>query len=178
MNACLSRAGAAAATLVLMLSAGSAAAGIRVADGVFSNDDDLWSTSFDLVQSDVLTVSSFSYGGDTSRHIAAGGFAPVLTLFQDGVGLLQLAQANAVCAPGAASADPVSGFCWDATLTLVAANAGHYTLVLSQDGNNALGQSLAEGYSRAGEHDYTGLDYLGLAGARFVQVDGTQRTGQ
>lgn len=165
------RPGAAVAvcTLACLLSPAAALAGTQWAEGSFTGDDELWSVSFDLVQHDTLSVTTFSYAGSPDRGVAAGGFAPVLTLFQDGVGLLQVAQGNAACVPTAGA------FCWDATLTLSGVNAGHYTLVLSQDGNNALGQSLAEGYSQAGTPDYTSV-YNGSAGARFIQVDGAQRS--
>ena len=166
------RQGAAAAVSILacLLSPAAALAGTQWAEGAFTNDDELWSLSFDLVQGDTLSVTTFSYTGSLDRGVAAGGFAPVLTLFQDGVGLLRVAQGNAACVPAAGA------FCWDATLTLSAVNAGHYTLVLSQDGNNALGQSLAEGYSQTGTPDYTSI-YNGSPGARFIQVDGAQRSG-
>ena len=165
------RASAAAAfASALTLLAGAAQAGSLLVEGTFTNDDDLWIASFDLVQADTLSVTTFSYVGDPDRGIPGGGFAPVLTLFQDGYGLLQVAQGNAACSPGAL------GFCWDAALTLTAVNAGHYTLVLSQDGNDAMGQSLAEGYSQTGTPDYTSL-YNGIPGSRFIQVDGAQRSG-
>jgi hypothetical protein len=165
------RASASACVFALTLFAGAAQAGSLWVQGDFSNDDDLWVASFDLVQDDTLSVTTFSYGGDPGRGIPGGGFAPVLTLFQDGYGLLQVAQGNAPCSPSA-----VGSFCWDATFTLSAVNAGHYTLVLSQDGNDALGQSLAEGYSQTGTPDYTSI-YSGIPGSRFIQVDGAPRSG-
>ena len=165
------RASAAAAfASALTLLAGAAQAGSLLVEGTFTNDDDLWIASFDLVQADTLSVTTFSYVGDPDRGIPGGGFAPVLTLFQDGYGLLQVAQGNAACSPG-----PSGGFCWDATFTLQSVNAGHYTLVLSQDGNDALGQSLAEGYSQTGNPDYTSI--YGAPGSRFMQIDGKQRNG-
>ena len=162
---------AAACTFALTLLAGAAQAGSLLVEGDFSNDDDLWVASFDLVQFDTLSVTTFSYVGDPGRGIPGGGFAPVLTLFQDGYGLLQVAQGNAACSPAAA----LLGYCWDATFTLSVVNAGHYTLVLSQDGNDALGQSLAEGYSQTGNPDYTSI--YDAPGSRFMQIDGTQRNG-
>ena len=165
-----------AAMLALLLNAGAAVAGTQWVDGSFTNDDDLWRASFDLVQADTLSVTTYAYAGSASRGVAAGGFAPVLTLFEASAGLLQVAQGNAACSNAGAPGSPQVGFCWDASLTLVAVNAGHYTLVLSQDGNNALGQSLAEGFSQAGMPDYTSL-YNGVPGSHFIQVDGVQRSG-
>ncbi len=159
----------------------TAHAGTQSVDGLLGQDDSLFVRQFDLVQNDVLSVATFSYGGLQSpgRNIPAGGFAPVLALFQDGVGLLQLARGtdNLCGNPGSGAADPVSGFCWDAHFTLAGVNAGHYTLVLSQDGNDPLGQRLTEGYSQAGSADYTSV-YNGVPGSHFIQVDGAQRSGR
>jgi PEP-CTERM motif len=161
----LTKAAAAASlsALALLLSPGAAVAGTQQVEGWFINDNDLWSTSFDLVQGDTLTVTTSSY--------ALGGFAPVLTLFQDDAdGLLQTAQGNGGCEP--------EGFCWDATLKLEDVNAGRYTLVLSQDGNDASGPYFADGFSKSGYeyHDYTSVFNPEL-GTRFIQVDRAQRTG-
>ena len=121
MRTWFTRTGAAlaASTLALLLSPAVALAGTQWVEGSFTNDDDLWRMSFDLVQDDTLSVTTFSYAGSLERGVSAGGFAPVLTLFQDGVGLLQVAQGNAACTPVAGA------FCWDTTLTLSAVNAGH-----------------------------------------------------
>lgn len=111
---------------------------------------------------------------------ANGGFAPVLSLFDLGSGLLLGVDAGSShgCpnpAPGA------SAFCWDAWLdtTLL---AGSYALVLSQDGNAPTGdltpgQPLDDVFPQTGQHDYTGMAYLGTPNLRFINVDLTQRTG-
>jgi hypothetical protein len=72
--------------------------------------------------------------------------------------------------------DAASTFCWDAGFT-AALTAGNYTLVLSQDGNGPNGPTLADGFSRTGTPDYTGQDYLGVTGRRFVNADLGQRDG-
>nr|WP_316639889.1 DVUA0089 family protein [uncultured Roseateles sp.] len=162
-----------------MAAAASQAATVSFA-GDFMRDDDLFSTTLVLGAADVLSVQTFSFAGGLSAQagpVAAGGFAPVLALFIEGGELLQLARGSSnVCGPGTGAADPVSGFCWDAQFS-VALPAGHYTLLLSQDGNEPLGSLLTDGYSQAGQPDYTGINYLGQSGHRFVQVDATQRSG-
>jgi hypothetical protein len=78
-----------------------------------------------------------------------------------------------------AAAAPASGFCWDTGFSLMLA-AGSYGLYLTQDGNLPAGSNvLTDGFSRSGRADYTAVENLGLAGSglRFVQVDGTLRTG-
>lgn len=139
----------------------------------FSTDDQLVMFSIDLPAAGDMSALTLSYGGGVngkSEVIAAGGFAPVLTLF-DGSG-------NDVHGnTGASNSCPGSGsFCWDAVFTLLGAPAGHYTLVLTQDGNNPNGQ-LADGFSMVGQPHYTG-QYIGSASATFIQIDQTQRTGQ
>lgn len=152
-----------------------------VFQGSFEHDDDLFVHAFTTLADDVISARTFGYGGGTTSggvDVVPGGFAPVLALFLDGFGLVQLAQGSSdPCGDGAGNADPVSGFCWDAHFDTVLP-AGHYTLVLSQDGNLPLGDSAAAGYAQDGVPDYTGQFFLGTPGATFVQVDGAQRTGR
>ena len=55
-------------------------------------------------------------------------------------------------------------------------DAGSYTLVLTQDGNMANGNSLADGFSLDGWADYTSQMYLGVGGGRCINIDATQRS--
>jgi len=167
------------ASLGLGIAQGSAQAATQSFQGDFSLDDELFSTSVWLSQDDQLSVQSFSFAGGQNalgQQIAAGGFAPVLALFSAGGELLQLARGSAGACGDPSSPDPASGFCWDAHFSM-ALPAGHYTLVLSQDGNEPLGSLLSDGYSQTGIPDYTGLAYLGQPGQHFVQVDASQRSG-
>jgi hypothetical protein len=167
--------------LAALLAAAAAQAGTASYQGEFVTDDQLFVTQFVLPADEVVSATTLGYGGGINGaglSIAAGGFAPVLSLFLDGYGLVDIARGSSrVCGPGAGNADPVSGFCWDAGFSAMR-TAGHYTLVLSQDGNEPLGLTLAEGYTQTGQPDYTGLAYLGQAGAPFTQVDGQPRTGR
>lgn len=172
-------AGAAAIALGLLLIAGAASAGTRLVEGDFTQDDDLFIVGFDLVQDDVLTATTFSYGGSATRGIAPGGFAPVLALFGDSAELLQVAHGSVnVCSAGIGAADPVSGYCWDARLTLAGAVAGHYTLVLSQDGNEPWGPTLTDGYSQQGLPDYTAPYNINNLAGRFFDIVGRQRSNR
>ncbi len=163
-----------------LLAASLAQAGTVSYQGQFADDDELFVTQFVLAAPTLLSAFTLSYGGGTDAgggSVAPGGFAPVLALFMDGFGLVQLARGSSqVCGPGAGQADPASGFCWDAGFSLQL-GAGSYSLALSQDGNEPIGLDLADGYTQTGQPDYTGLAYLGQPGARFIQVDGTQRSG-
>lgn len=153
------------AALALALPA-AAHAGLTHYQGAFTQDDDLF------VQSFTLTGESQVRGVTTS--FAQGAFAPVLTVFGPGGLLVQEIGSTHACGAGSGAADAATGFCWDALFDTVL-SGGVYTLVLSQDGNLALGGAVADGFSRDGQADYTGLDYLGLPGARFINVDGRER---
>lgn len=134
--------------------------------GVFVDDDQTFSISFTLPAPDNFAATSLGFAG--------GGFATVLSLFDTTGQLVQLAVGSAnSCAT--ASADAATGFRWDACFT-AAVGAGNYTLVLSQDGNVPYGPSLSDGFSMTGQHDFTGLNYLGTS-ARFINANGSQRDG-
>lgn len=163
------------------LAAPAATAGTWSASGSFTRDDALAQFTLDLPSADVLSVRSWSYAGGINaagEAVAGGGFAPVLALFDAQGWLLQLAHGSGsenVCSV-LGSAAPASGFCWDAAFSLPLA-AGHYTLVLSQDGNAPPDNLFTGSHAKAGMADYTGQDFLGQAGLQFIQVDGTPRTG-
>ncbi|WP_088283587.1 DVUA0089 family protein [Ideonella sp. A 288] len=159
---------AVACTAALALAMTSAAlAGTTHYSGAFAQDDDLF------VQSFTLTSESQVRGVTTS--FAQGAFAPVLTVFGPGGLLVQEVGSAHVCGAGSGAADAATGFCWDALFDTVL-SGGVYTLVLSQDGNVALGGSLADGFTHDGQPDYTGVAYLGLPGAKFINVDGRERS--
>ncbi len=148
--------------LIWLAFSAAAVAGTADYSGRFADDDERFTLDFSLAASGPVEVDT--------RSFAAGGFAPVLSLF-DGAGLLiQLDVGSSHVCAGA------GGFCWDARLALDLA-AGSYQLVLTQDGNTPLGPTLADGFSMSGQPDYTGLAYLGQPGLRFINVDGSARTG-
>ena len=144
--------------------------------GSFSTDDQLAMFPIFLPAAGDITALTLSHSGGTNgagQVIPGGGFAPTLTLFNDnGDNVLGNAGSSNVCPPGGGS------YCWDAAFTFTGTGAGHYTLVLSQDGNDPVGQ-LADGFSMSippGQPHYTGL-YIGDPNATFVRFDGSQRTG-
>lgn len=156
------------ATLALALPAAALAAPTNY-NGTFTRDDDLFTLDFTLAGTSQLRGVTTSF--------AQGGFAPVLSVFGAGGLLVQAVGSTRSCGPGSGAADPATGFCWDALFDTVL-TGGDYTLVLSQDGNLALGATLADGFTYDGQADYTGVNFLGQPGARFINADGSQRTGQ
>lgn len=136
--------------------------------GQFTNDDDLFVQAF--------TLSAGSHVTGVTSSFAQGGFAPVLTVFGLGGLLVQEVGSAHSCGAGSGAQDGATGFCWDALFDTIL-GAGDYTLVLSQDGNLAVGSTLADGFTQAGQPDYTGMNYLGMPGAKFINVDLQQRSG-
>lgn len=155
------------AALLMAAATGAAQAGGGFIDGHFARDDQSVPLAFDLAGPQTVTFFSTSY--------AQGGFAPVLSLFDAGGQLLQVERGSSHACGGTGQPDPVSGFCWDVFLS-VALDSGNYDLVLTQDGNDPLGPSLADGFRQTGRPDYTGQDWLGQSDHPFVQVDGSQRS--
>jgi hypothetical protein len=102
---------------------------------------------------------------------AQGGFAPVLTLVGAAGGYRQAPGSSNVC-PGLSSNGE---FCWDAKFATTL-QAGSYTLVLTQDGNLALGDTLGDGFSLDGWTDYTSQMYQGVSGENCINVDASQRS--
>ena len=159
---------------------GAAGAETRVQQGRLASDDALAAVDFELLADDVFSLRSFSFaGGKTAlgQDIAAGGFAPVLTLFDRSSGGFVTWDHGSVHSDGncIGQHDSATAFCWDAGLRQTLP-AGRYRLLLSQDGNEPLG-ALADGYSRQGQPEYTAA-YLGLStGAMFVAVSGDLRDG-
>lgn len=159
--------------LSLALAGSSAHALVFSFQGSFNTDDQRAIYTFSLAAAGNVSAATFSYNGGTNGNgavVTNGGFAPVLALF-DGAG-------NQVAGNVGSANTCGIPFCWDAGFAYPGALPGLYTLVLSQDGNNPLGQ-LADGYSMTGQPHYT-AQYLGGSNpnATFVQVDGTQRTGR
>lgn len=149
------------------LLAPAAQAALTTYQGQLASDDDVFVLAFQLERDSTVAARTLSW--------ATGGFAGVLSLFGPG-GLLQQAVGSSnTCGAGSGSADPATGFCWDAHF-IMQLGAGDYTLVLSQDGNLPLGGTLADGYGMSGQPHYTGAWYLGDDARSFINVDGSQRS--
>jgi hypothetical protein len=143
----------------LVLCAGIAQATVLEFSGNFTNDDDLYQTTFNVTTAGEVTLQTWSYAGGIAGHmpgIVAGGFSPVLSVF-DALGNLTATENgnnayNAVthpfggsCGPGNL-ADPVTGFCEDIYIKIGSLATGTYTVVLTQYDNQPLGPTLADGF--------------------------------
>ena len=168
------------AAAFLLLISFNTQAGVLSSQGSFASDDEVKLFSFSLGADFLFSARTWSFGGGINGAgdtIAAGGFAPTLSLFsatgnQD---LLQIAQAGAGgSCPSGANTDAASAFCWDVGLSALL-SAGDYLLVLTQDSNTPLGPFFNDGFLQAGRGNFTGPDYLGVDG-QCILVDGSQRT--
>ena len=121
--------------------------------GTFARDDEVRLFAFATSSPGPVTLVSYGYAGGVNaagQPIPRGGFDPVLALF-DGAGLL-IAQADDGGA--AVPADALTGATFDFHLTELLA-PGSYTITLAQFDSAATGPTLADGFARAGQADFT-----------------------
>jgi hypothetical protein len=144
--------------------------------GTFTQDDQKELISFSTLSAGGVNLRTWGFGGGTNAagdSISAGGFAPIVSVFDSSDMLIGLAQAGVATCGG--NSDPATGFCWDVLLDLILP-AGNYLAVLTQDDNSPFGPFLSDGFLHDGEGDFTGPYYLGTSGS-FVLVTGDQRDG-
>ena len=148
------------ATMAVCLFGGTAVAGTFSFQGTFTADDQLQVFLFSAPSASVL-LRTWSYAGGTnaaSTPIHAGGFNPVLTLFDATGGLSGMSILITSNDDGAGVAtDSSTGNAYDSLLSLTGLNAGHtYALILSENDNLAIGPAYGDGFSEAGNGNFTG----------------------
>lgn len=141
-------------TLLCLVAATSAHAASFTFNGVFQRDDQGAYYQFRLNAPSAVTLRTTSY--------AAGGFSPVLSLFDSSQMNLLVGSDN--------GADNTMG---DANLAVNLA-AGTYQLVLTQYDNLATGPRLSDGFLRGGDPSFTS-QFAGRPG-QFFDVNGMQRS--
>jgi hypothetical protein len=167
---------------VAMLAPLVSAASTLSFNGAFGQDESLEWFRVTMNAPGALTVRTWSFAGGVNADgttIPAGGFAPVLSLFEEtGFQLLLAVDHAGGSGPdcGPRPADPFSGFCWDGYLS-TSVGAGSYLLALTEDDNLPFGPTLSEGFSRTGQGNFTGPNFLGQPGS-FLLVSGEQRTSE
>jgi hypothetical protein len=146
---------------------GYAAAASISNTGTFSTDDQIFQLTFTLSAMSTVTIQSFGYGGGINGAgtiIPQGGFATDVAVFmasgpqnliaEDSVG----GTAPSDCSPR--NINSVTGFCLDGFLSLPNLAAGSYILTLTEQGNNANGPTLGDGFAEAGAGNFTGGPFL------------------
>ena len=171
------------AALCACLLAGVAPAATLSFQGTFTQDDQLQLFTFTAPTAS-FEVRTWSYAGGTDTNpnsIAAGGFDPVLSVFDVTQGGSPLKGTNDngvnICpagAPACVSADPSTGLALDSLLQLSSLNVGDtYVLVLSQADNVPNGNTLGAGFSEVGNPNFT--TSFGCGGTGFCDGFGNQR---
>lgn len=137
--------------------------------GTFSGDDQVRLFNFTVSPFSTVTVRTWSYAGGVNAagdSIADGGFDPVLSLFDSTGSLVDFSDDGLV---DDVANDPTTGLALDSYLE-IELDAGTYLLALTQSDNFAVGPNFSNGFTRAGEGNFTGGPFLDLAG--------NQRNGQ
>ncbi len=160
-----------AVALVAMVSPGHAAD--FSFSGSFASDDEVQLFDFLVGAPSEVTLRTLSYAGGTQadgRVVAAGGFDPILSLF-DGAGALIERNDDGTGVPE----DPVTGRAYDTALSLTL-TPGSYTVAISQYDNFPLGD-LAAGFANTGQPVFTDAgNPLCRSGVPFCDITGDQRS--
>lgn len=138
-------------------------------NGTFKTDDQVNLYSIVIGQTSNVTFQTDSYGGGTLGGVTvkAGGFVPILTLF-DSTGMFLLTDGgDATCSAGM-TADSATGLCNDAAISSLL-KAGTYTLALTEFDNFANG-NLSAGFFEAGNGNFT-ANYCSGATGGFNEID-------
>ena len=121
--------------------------------GTFIQDGDVRFFPLHLSAASHVTLISYSYAGGTNaagQAIPRGGFDPVLALFDLAGTLLAQNDDGGANVP----ADALTGATFDSFLALDLA-AGDYTIAILQFDNEAIGPTLASGFSHPGDAAFT-----------------------
>jgi hypothetical protein len=158
--------------LALLLPQAALASPVSYA-GTFTSDDKVQLFTFQVGISGTVTLRTFGYAGgvdDAGDTIAAGGFDPVLTLY-DGSGMFLETNDDGPC--GVVGQDATTGNCFDSYMSLLL-EAGSYTLALTEADNLPLGD-LPDSFSQVGNGNFTCPEFLGQAGG-FCDASPSQRS--
>ena len=124
--------------------------------GTLSGDDQVKQYVWTLAQGATAILSSDSYGGGTSNGVTtpAGGFVPIISLFNSAGTLITSDGGDATCT-GSMAADPATHMCDDAYIKTALA-AGTYTVAVSEFFNVPVGPNLSDGFLQQGQGNFTG----------------------
>jgi len=177
MNTFVKQLAAAVAVATLTTAAQAAPSNFSFA-GTFVNDNDVQLFSFTSGGTSNVRLISYGYGGGTQSNgnvVAAGGFDPILVLF-DSTGALIGQNDDAVsgttgaCGSGSVMPDPITGAQWDTCLDLPLLPAGNYDVAVMQYDDFARGPNLSNGFMRAGQPNFTSS--FGCSNGQFCDVTG------
>jgi hypothetical protein len=167
--------------LSLCLLSSVAAAGNFSFTGTFVQDDDMQLFLFTAPSTNVM-LRTWGYAGGINANgvgILPGGFDPVLSVFDATGGLLPTSPFVGSNNDGAGVAtDPATLGALDSLLVLTALTPGNtYVLVLTQNDNASSGPTFGDGFSHAGQGNFTAGEFACLTAAPFCDPTGAQRDG-
>jgi hypothetical protein len=139
--------------------------------GALAADDSVQTFLYSVQNTSLVTIDTTSF--------ATGGFAPILSVF-DNTGALQfynVGPATNDCVNNAK--DPATGACWDARLTWNSVAGVQYIVTLTEDDNLPLGPTLADGFFEQGNGNFTAKPPFNppVPGGMFLLSGPIQRTG-
>jgi hypothetical protein len=114
--------------------------------GTLNNPNDFQSFFFTANGTSNVNLRSYSYAGGTNAAgtvITAGGFDPILSLFDSSDALIQTVDDGPLTVP----ADPFTGARYDTNFSQ-ALTAGNYRVAVSQFSNFAIGPNFSNGFPR------------------------------
>jgi hypothetical protein len=141
--------------------------------GNFVSDDVVQTFNFNVASQGLVTFQTFGYAGGINgagNAIAAGGFDPLVSLF-DSAGDFLAFNNDGSCVQVGTDATTLN--CFDAYLPLVL-DAGSYTLALTENDNLAVGPTFADGFTQAGNGNFTCAEFMGIPGG-FCDASPSQR---
>jgi len=152
--------------------------------GTFTQDDTVQTFTVTVATPSQIYIRSLGYAGGlniNNTSVVEGGFASALWFFDSGGNLIaDDGLGGTIGSCGLRNADPLAnppGSCLDAYIPFTAGAGdtlhilpGTYTIVLTEQGNDLLGSLLTDGFSQAGNGNYTG-------GPFRDSFSGQQRTG-
>jgi hypothetical protein len=147
--------------------------------GTFITDDQLELFEF-TAPSTSVTLQTFGYGGGMNQAgtmIPAGGFAPILSVFNATGGLTSTSPLVTFdfsgCTVG--NVNPATGNAFDCSLNLTTLNPGDtYVVVLSEVDNAPSGGTFGDGFNEAGKGNFTAALNGCLATGPFCDPGGLQ----
>jgi len=142
--------------------------------GTFTEDDTVQTFSVTVTIPSQIYIRSLGYAGGLNINgstVAEGGFASALWFFDPGGALIADDNTGGTIGScGMRNGDPLAipaGSCLDAYIPFSAApaatvsiNPGTYSIALTQQGNDLLGAFLTDGFSQAGNGNYTGGPFI------------------
>ncbi|NJM77512.1 MAG: hypothetical protein HC852_19180 [Acaryochloridaceae cyanobacterium RU_4_10] len=143
--------------------------------GNFPADDTVQFFNFTVNTGSDITLSSLSYAGGTQADgtvIPAGGFDPILSLFDASTGARIGQNDDDQSVPRRVGTDPVTGQTYD-TFLQTFVNPGQYTVAVSQFDNFA-GENLSDPFPNAGQRNFTAT--FGCSAGQFCDATGDSRT--